>query len=137
MAGEAINLHSRIGMAGLTELTFSVDGNKLAARILGGMAIDAAGETVLNRANTVVHSLVTIMFHEIKMITTHDFDGLDTLLTSGCRNVGLRHVAIPNDWRPQSRTAEDQTHDPNSTQPLARNSRHGNEGGYSPIPMSI
>jgi len=112
-------------MAGLAKLPFRIDRNKLTARILGCMTVDTSGEAVLDRANALVHGLVTIMLHEVKVITAHDFDGLNALLTLGCGNLGCRHVAVPNHRSPQSHAAEDQTYDPKLTQLIAPNARHG------------
>jgi hypothetical protein len=80
MTGEAIDLHRRIGMTGLTELALSINRDKLAASILVGMAVNAPGKTVFDGANTLMHRLVTVMFHEIKMITTHNLNRLNALL---------------------------------------------------------
>ena len=80
MTGEAIDLHRRIGMTGLTELALGINRDKLAASILVGMAVNAPGKTVFDGANTLMHRLVTVMFHEIKMITTHNLNRLNALL---------------------------------------------------------
>ncbi len=79
MTGEAIDLHRRIGMTGLTELALGINRDKLAAGILVGMAIDAPGETMFDGANTLMHRLITVMFHEIKMITTHNLNRFNAL----------------------------------------------------------
>jgi len=83
MTGEAIDLHRRIGMTGLTELALGINRDKLAASILVGMAVNAPGKTVFDGANTLMHRLVTVMFHEIKMITTHNLNRLNALLPTG------------------------------------------------------
>ena len=79
MTGEAIDLHRRIGMTGLTELALGINRDKLAASILVGMAVDTPGETMFYGANTLMHRLVTVMFHEIKMITTHNLNRFNAL----------------------------------------------------------
>ena len=121
-------------MAGLTKLAFRIDWHKLAARILGRMTIDTSGEAVLDRANSLVHCLVTIMLQEIKMITAHDLDGLNALPALGRGNLGRCHIAVPNQRSPQNRAAEDQAYDPRLTQLIAPNARHGNLKVTPPFP---
>jgi hypothetical protein len=67
-------------MTGLTELALGINRDKPAAGILVGMTVDASGETVFDGTDALVYRLVTVMFHEIKMITTHDFNRLNALL---------------------------------------------------------
>ena len=101
MAGKTIDLYRRIGMTGLTELALGINRDKLASGILVGMAVNAPGETVFDGANTLMHRLVTVMFHEIKMITTHNLNRLNALLPASRGNLGLCNIAEHYSWNTQ------------------------------------
>ena len=105
MAGETIDLHRRIGMAGLTELSFGINRDKLTAGILAGMAVDAPDETVLDGTDALMHRLISIVFHKIEMITTHDIYRLNALLPAGRRNLGLHHITVHRRGRRQGNSA--------------------------------
>ena len=106
MAGEAVHRYRCVDMTGLTELVLGINGNKLALRIFAGMAVDAAGETVSDRANPLMHHLVTIVFHEIKMIPAHDIHRLNALFPTGWRNLGLDHLCVHCGWRPRDNASQ-------------------------------
>ena len=106
MTGETIHLHRCVDMTGLTELALGIDRNKLAFRIFAGMAVNAASETVSDAANPLMHRLITIVFHEIKMIPAHDIHRLDTLLAAGGRNLGLDHFGVHRGRSPRYDTSQ-------------------------------
>jgi len=106
VAGETIYRYRCVDMTGLAELVLRINGNKLAFRIFAGMTVDAAGETVSDRANPLMHGLVTVVVHEIKMIPAHDIHRLNALFPTGWRNLGLDHVCVHCGRRPRDNASQ-------------------------------
>jgi hypothetical protein len=72
MTLKTVRTHRNITMAGLTELPFGIDRNRLAGLISARMAVDTLGQAVIQPANTIPHGLVSAVFEKVHMIAPHD-----------------------------------------------------------------
>lgn len=71
MALKTIELFCDTRMAGLAELTFSIDRDVLPAAVFRSMTSDTLCEAEIRRSNTLTHGLVALMMQVIHVIATH------------------------------------------------------------------